>query len=169
MAISRPLKVRVNRAGATVRSRGGYYASAEVPGEAPEDRRAAFLRAARNPLDATALRLVVALDAAQGDAARLAVTTSVEASDLMLRQENGRWVGEFDIGYVQRASAGAGRSMVDVAVTLNMTPAEYAAALERGVVVRQELSASDSADDLRVVVRDAVSGAAGSVPVPRRR
>ena len=51
-------------------------------------------------------------------------------------------------------------------IRLDLAPATYAKALDAGLILRKELPITGSARRLKVIVRDAVTGATGSVDIP---
>jgi hypothetical protein len=161
------LSVKVKRPGVTVRHRTGYVA---LPDEstAAADRAEGLERALANPLEATGIRLMAAIKPDAPAPGRLAVRIMIEPADLSFREVDGRWTVKLDMAYVQQPTpAGAGMTMVKDEVNLHMRPEAYAKTREEGLVVQKVLPAAASAHKLRIVVRDAGSGAAGSVEIPR--
>jgi VWFA-related protein len=161
------IKVSVNRPGVTVRHRGGYSALADEAAPA-SDRQASLMQAARSPLDATGVRLVVATRPGTPAPGRLDLRVIIEASDIALTGKGGRWAGKIDLAFVQQPTPdGKGATLIKDYVDINLTPEAYAKALEQGLIVPKELSMASSAYRLKVVVRDAHSGAVGSVEILR--
>jgi VWFA-related protein len=161
------IKVSVNRPGISVRHRGGYLA---LPDEAvgTNDRQASLMQTARSPLDATGVRLVVATRPDTPAPGRLALRILIEASDLALTEKGGHWVGKIDLAYVQQpAPDGKGATLVKDEVNINLSPQDYAKVIEEGLIIPKEASMASSAYRLKVIVRDAHSGAAGSVEILR--
>jgi hypothetical protein len=99
---------------------------------------------------------------------RLAVRIMIEPADLAFREVDGRWTVKLDMAYVQQPTpAGAGMTLVKDEVNLHMRPEAYAKTREEGLIVQKVLPAAASTYKLRIVVRDAGSGAVGSVEIPR--
>jgi hypothetical protein len=158
--------VRVNRPGVTERHRGGYFASAEEqPTE--HDRQEALRSAAGNPLEATGVRMVVTLKPNVPAPGRLSVRTAIELTDLALTLREGRWRGRVDVVYavLSALDTQAAKGIQDD-IRLDLTPATYVKALEAGLILHKELPIPDSARRLKVIVRDSVTGATGSVDIP---
>ena len=160
------LKVRVNRPGVTVRHRGGYFAFAGEEASA-RDRQEDLRSAAANPLEATGVRMVVTLKPNVPAPGRLSVETNVELTDLALTLKEGRWRGRMDVIYAvwSALDTEAAKGMQDD-IRLDLAPATYAKALDAGLILRKELPITGSARRLKVIVRDAVTGATGSVDIP---
>lgn len=128
------------------------------------------MAAARSPLEATGIRLVVATRPDTPSPGRLAVRVIVETRDLALTNKNGRWSGKLDVVYVQQSVPdGKGTKLAHDQVDMNLTEEEFAKAAEEGLIIPKELSAASSAYRLKVVVRDANTGAVGSVEIPREK
>ncbi len=161
------IKVSVNRPGVNVRHRGGYLALADEAAQA-SDRQASLMQAARSPLDATGVRLVVATRPDTPAPGRLALRMLIEVNDIALTEKGGHWVGKVDLAYVQQPTPdGKGATLVKDELDIRLTPEAYAKALELGLIVQKDLSLASSAYRLKVVVRDVNSGATGSVEILR--
>jgi len=161
------LKVQATRPGLSVRCRSGYFAWAERPAS-KEERRAAFLQLVQNPVEATGIRIDIAAKPDIPNKGNLSLRTRIEPADLSLRQDNGRWLGAVDIGYVHRDPGSGQTAMVEDTISFDMTHAEHDLALQQGVIAQKALKLPPGATEVQVVVRDATSGAAGSVVVALR-
>jgi VWFA-related protein len=161
------LSVKVNRRDVSVRHRTGYVALADES-TAAADRADGLERALANPLEATGIRLMAAIKPDTPAPGRLAVRIMIEPADLAFREVDGRWTVKLDMAYVQQPTpAGAGMTLVKDEVNLHMRPEAYAKTREEGLIVQKVLPAAASTYKLRIVVRDAGSGAVGSVEIPR--
>jgi VWFA-related protein len=164
-----PIKVAVKRPGVTLHHRGGYFATADESA-APANREEALNTAIANPVEATNIRLVVAIKEDTPTAGRLAVRTLIDPADLRLVLKDGRWTGQFDIAYVQQATPqGASVAVTKHQMDLKLAAEAYRKALDMGIVAQDHLNAASSAYRLRVVVRDVTTGATGTVEVMRRK
>jgi VWFA-related protein len=162
----RALQVRVKRPGLQVRHRRGYFALPDEPGD--EAHRRAVLDAAMwSPIDASRLGLTVrALPA--GNALELEL--AIDLRDLALRQQDGKWVGTLDLMLVQLSADARNLKGVSHVVNLQLNPETYRVARERqAVVLTERLGIVSGATLLRVLARDASSGALGSVSIPLAR
>jgi len=161
------IKVRVNRPGVSVRHRGGYLA---LPEEArvESNRQTALLEDAHSPLESTAIRLVVATRPDTPSAGRLDLRVIIEAKDVAFSRKDRSWAGKIDLAYVQQPTPdGKGTTLLKDNVELKLTPENYARIIEEGLIIPKQLSMDSFAYRLKVVVRDANSGAVGSVEIPR--
>ena len=162
----RTLQVRVKRPGLQVRHRRGYFALPDEPGD--EAHRRAVLDAAMwSPIDASRLGLTVrALPA--GNALELEL--AIDLRDLALRQQDGQWMGTLDLMLVQFSADARNLKGVSHVVNLQLNPETYRVARERqAVVLTERLGIVSGATLLRVLARDASSGALGSVSIPLAR
>jgi VWFA-related protein len=162
----RALQVRVKRPGLQVRHRRGYFALPDEPGD--EAHRRAVLDAAMwSPIDASRLGLTVrALPA--GNALELEL--AIDLRDLALRQQDGQWMGTLDLMLVQLSADARNLKGVSHVVNLQLNPETYRVARERqAVVLTERLGIVSGATLLRVLARDASSGALGSVDIPLGR
>lgn len=147
-------------AGATLRYRKRYLASKQDPrlntppvGELAVD-----------PLNATAITLA---GYAEPDPARPGVQkvhVMVDLRDLRMEHMGDHWKGAFDLGLylLDRAGARGGAQVIN----LNLTDAQVNKALASGMVVDSAIDTRNQSAELRAVVRDKISGAAGSVRIP---
>jgi VWFA-related protein len=95
---------------------------------------------------------------------KLNVTVQIDPSGLTLRPEKGAVVGQVELYY---AVVGAdGKSKVDTSkVNLKLTEAQAEQLGQNGLVLPKELGKPGNAKRLRILVRDAESGAGGVVDV----
>jgi VWFA-related protein len=160
------LKVNVNRPGATVRHRGGYFAFAEEQATVPS-RQEDLRSVAASPLEATGVRMVVTLKPNVPAPGRLGVETTIELADLALTLQEGHWRGRLDVAYAMWSTLDT--QIVTGSqdeVRLDLEPATYRKALDAGFTLHKELPIPDSAHRLKVIVRDPANGATGSVEIP---
>ncbi|MBI1749810.1 MAG: VWA domain-containing protein [Acidobacteria bacterium] len=161
------LKVKVNRPGLRVRARTGYYAEAEA--RLDEKRVSSLLKeAAASPLDATSVGITVRVEPAEVAGKKgLKVSVEVETRDITLHHENGRWVGGLDFLFGQRSAEGQTITGISQTVDMHLKDETYQQLVSKKTVSLSHLMELDAQPfQLRVVVRDALSGAVGSVTIP---
>ncbi|MGH9863331.1 MAG: VWA domain-containing protein [Candidatus Acidiferrales bacterium] len=164
------ITVKVKRAGLRIRHRRGYYAFAH-PRQDVASRRAALRDALWSPLDSTALGLTVRLAPAAADttdAEGLNVALQVDPSNVTLAKSGDAWRGSLDILLVLLSAEGEAVSTSYKPFDLNLRPEDYEK-LQRGMTLTTRLGLVAGAERLRVVVRDAESGAMGSLTAPLPR
>jgi hypothetical protein len=165
----RPIKVLVKRQGVNVRHRQGYYARTGLPVE-NTDRLALLKDAAENPLDATGVGVTVRLRPFKSDAGdQVEVIVSVDPRDLTLQPENGRWTGLVDVWSAQYSNKGEALAGISKTVAADLKEGTYQKVMQEGLSVLLKATVEREAQELRVVVRDAPSGAVGSVRIPLRK
>jgi len=168
----RSIKVRVNRPGVEVRHRQGYFASPAPTGSAKTKDRMAMLKAAAlNPLEATEVGVTVRLTPFTGPrgAHKLQIDISPDLNDLAFQQRNGRWRGLFDVLAGQYSNQGKSLGGSTKSLSENITNATYQEILKKGLTITFYQDVARRADEVRVVVRDGLSGLTGSVKIPLRQ
>ena len=162
----REIKVQMNRPGLHLRYRRGYFALPDVPLEFKQ-REALLREAVGSPLQATGLGLNIRVQPVDVPGARtLKMDLQLDPRDISLQPEGDRWVGAVDLLFVQIAADG--RQITGEAKTFNMRLQRqtYDSIMKDGLVLTRTLPLADGAAQVRVVTRDATSGALGSVTIP---
>jgi VWFA-related protein len=165
----RSIKVRVNIPGVEVRHRQGYFASPVPAGSVgTKDRMAMLKEAALNPLEATGVGVTVKLTPFTGPtgAHKLEIDISPDLSDLTFQQVNGRWTGLFDVLAGQYSKQGKSLRGTTKTLSENMTNATYQEVMRKGLTITFYQDVAPRAEELRVVVRDGLSGSTGTVKIP---
>jgi len=165
----RAIKVRVNMRGVEVRHRQGYFAStAGAESVKKKDRMALLKEVALNPLEATGVGVTVRVRPFKGTNGgyKIEINVSPDLNDLTFQPVNGRWTGLLDVLAGQYSKQG--RSLRGTTKTLseNMTNATYQEVMRKGMMIGFYQDVSRTAEEVRVVVRDGLSGATGSVKIP---
>ena len=163
----RNIKVRVRRDDVVVRHRGGYFAF-PPPVMTAERKREAVLDALHSPLDATALPITIAArrGAVPGE---LIVTIHLERGSLVLEQTGERWHGEIELALAQALPDGRLFSSLDKVIPVKLTDAQRTQFQRDGLTLSHTITLRDDAHQLRVVARDGVGGAVGTVTVAASR
>jgi VWFA-related protein len=145
------LTVKVAKKGLDVRHRQDYFAFQE---QAPTDQqlRETLAQLVGEPLDATAIGLMAGME---GDR-QLAL--KINLGDLHLDQKDEHWVGAIDVAIHFDKET----KMNLQTFNLQMTRDQLLAALKSGFVLRKTIPGSQTGD-VRVVVQDRATGAAGSL------
>lgn len=154
------LGIKAKSSGATLRFRKRYLASKEDPRRQTPP----VPVLAADPLEATAVQLAAY---AQPDSDRPGyqrVDVSVNVNDLTLTHEADRWTGAFEMGLAVNGEMGAAGSLQ--IFNLNLTDEQLHQAQTSGLVVHGSVNTRNELVNLRAVVRDKTSGAAGAVRVP---
>jgi hypothetical protein len=162
----RDIKVKVNRPGANVRSRKGYFAMRDAPQD-EKTRKAEIIGAVWSPLDATAVSVNARVDFVDKPQPNsMSVFTQIDPMSLSLTKKESRWVGSIDVFFVQKDEQGHQFNGVSDTITLNLTDATYKEALQKGFIYRKIFPKAPKATNLRIVVRDTPSGSVGSLTIP---
>lgn len=152
------LTVKVSRRGGSVHHRGGYLASKSVAGS---DQAASLEELLRDPLEATDLGLLALAipDAAKPGA--FEVRVKMDLHDVQLERANARRSGAVDLSFLL---VGTGKVWTKT-IRIDIRDDQFDAALDKGITSNQLLETDGKARDLRVVVQDRTTGAAGSVRI----
>ena len=157
------IKVKVNRPGVDIRYRRGYFARADQ--KLDKNQRITVLReAVASPIDAVGVGLTARLGPTKGTTRNVQVL--IEARDLTLVEQQGNWAGVFDLLLVQRSGEGQNVDTFAHTQDLNLSKAQYDQVLKEGIVLGLDIDMKPEGQTLRVVVRDATSGAIGTVSLP---
>jgi VWFA-related protein len=154
----RKIEVKVKRRGVQVRHREGYFA---LPPDAlfTRPRQAAVAAAVSSPLEATAIAIDVTVTPHN---AQYQLAIRLDPSALAFRSDNGTWSGEVDVAVAQVLG---NREFVrdDQALPLSGDDAARERLLAEGVRLTRSLDLRPDARQVRIIVRDAVTGTIGSL------
>ena len=165
----RSIKVRVNVPGVEVRHRRGYFTSPAPAASVKTKNRMAMLKqAASSPLEATGVGVMVRLTPFKGPtgAHKLEIDISPDLNDLVFQQVNGRWTGLFDVLAGQYSKQGKSLGGTTKSLSENLTNATYQEIMRKGLTMTFYQDVARRAEEVRVVVRDGLSGSTGSVKIP---
>jgi VWFA-related protein len=162
----RELKVKVNRSGAHLRYRQGYYASAG--GSDSDDAvKSALQQAAVSPLETTSLGIVVnGKIVAPTSARNLQLQIALDPKQFLLKESGDRQKGALDMAFVQRDASGNILVGDKQHLELNFEQKQYEFLCKAGMVLQRSVTVQPQSDEIRVVVRDLGSGSVGSVTIP---
>lgn len=158
------IKVVVKTAGTQVRYRKGYFATPDPVYQAAEVK-ADVETAVWSPVESTGLRLQVMVNPSQTPK-MLELKIGVDTRELRLVEEKGLWKGAVDLAYVQLGPAERSVLFDYKHLNLSLEKKTYDALMLMGTVFTHEFTVAPKTSILRVVVRDASSGALGTVTIP---
>jgi VWFA-related protein len=157
-----------NRSGVKLRYRKGYFDVAEKP-EDDQSRKAELRDAVWSPIDASAMGILAAVKPVPDNPASIDIALKIDHTTIGLQQEQSRWQGRLDVLFVQRDDQGNEYNGFDDQVNLNLTQETYNKLIADNLSYHRVVPRAAAAKLLRIVVRDASSGAIGSVTVPLNR
>lgn len=160
----RKLEVKVARPDVELHYRRGYFAQPDEPADAWY-RQQVLDASLWSPVDATGLRLTVAVTPVAGGGRDLAL--QVDAGDITFRHREDRWECSLDVWLVQLD--GKERQLKTSAHTnnLRLEQAMYDRVMQvKGLALAERVDPQPEALLLRVLVRDVGSGALGSLTIP---
>jgi VWFA-related protein len=152
------LTVKVDRKGVDLRFRKGYFAlrRRDAAQESPEQTVSQLLQSS---LDATAVGITAEAGPDAAQAGHFDARLVIDIRTLQLEHRDGVSSGGVEIALLVDGS----KSVQTLTRTFEIPDGALAAALQSGLEVLAPIEAPAEARDLRVVVRDRATGAAGSV------
>jgi len=163
----RGIKVQVKRPGLRVRHRRGYFALGDKPLD--EKQTEVLLReAARSPMEASGLGLTARVEKTGDPASQmtLRVRLQIAPNDITLDLFEGFWIGRLEIMLVQRDAEGQELWSDFRVLNLRLPTASYERVERQGLILNRRVRIAAGANEVRFCVRDARSGALGSVHIP---
>jgi VWFA-related protein len=162
----RDIKIAVNRPGLDVRFRKGYFALRPAA-QTVDSRRREMRAAVWSPLDSTAIPLGARVDLLEQPPNTINVFIQLDPSTISFRKDGDRWKATLDVAYVQKDEHGrlTGDGDVDT-LAMTLTEENYRTLMQQGMIRQHRSPRVAGATVLRIVVRDADTGAVGSVTVP---
>lgn len=162
------LKVKVNRPGAHVRTRKGYYALPE-PQVTQNIRPARISQATSRLLESHEIDFTVRVGAADSDqknSRTLSVSVLLDPRQLDLKEHDGRWAGVVDLLFYQLDAQSQVIHTLKQPYQLNLLPTTYDRAPGEGFALTKVVQVLPEATQLRVVLRDSSTGMAGAAGIP---
>ncbi len=155
------LSVKVARKGVEVRARKGYYAAAQKI-LTEKERRDSMREILDSALDATGIGLAARVEPVPNKADAYDLFLTFDLSQIHLDREGDRWVATIDfLTYFPQAKKPNGE---DQALKITLTERSLREALASGYTLHRAWNAQPPArGDLRLVVQDRTTGAAGSI------
>jgi len=162
------IHVLVNRPGAHVRSRRGYYAKPDTSNNL-RAREASLLEALWNPVDATGMSFRLAIEAPPSrNAPAVTLVFSIPWREVLLEGLDGSWKGGLELLFLQNDAQGKNLSLEQRHIDLAYEDSRLEELQRDGFRIARALSLASATDSLRVVVSDSLTHQIGSVRVPLR-
>jgi VWFA-related protein len=167
----RKIKIRVNAPGARLRYRQGYYAFPDRSDTVSQIKNE-LQEAALSPLEATSLGLSVTakvIDSVDPSAARnLDLRMSLDPKQFLLQEEAGHEKGALDLLFIQLDSSNKIITAEKRHFALDFARKEYEFLAKAGLILEGHFTVVPQSSEIRVLIRDAGSGALGSVAIPAK-
>jgi VWFA-related protein len=165
----REIKVHTDKKGVHLRYRLGYYALPDEP--TTDEEKARLMEDAKwSPLESTDLGLEVIADPVNGaDGRQLQVQVRIASNQLHFEQVESHWKDSLELVWVEIGPGGQSLGKIQKTVGLDVPPDAYDALITKGISFSENLKIRNDAIEVRLVARDAGSGAIGSVIIPLTR
>ena len=161
------IKLKVKRPGVQVHYRRGYFAFGDQPVPDQKKRDELIREAVNGPLDSTALGLSVQADAVDVPGAqRLKASITIDSKDIQFNLNGDRWDGSVDVFYAERDASGKVLVAENKAINMNLTQPTYNSVTKNGLRMQWDIGINGNAQTIRLIARDATTGALGSVTIP---
>ncbi|MGA8036632.1 MAG: VWA domain-containing protein [Candidatus Acidiferrales bacterium] len=160
----REVRVEAKRPGMKVQTRRGYFAVPDTP-PGPKERQYVIAQAARSPLDATEIGVTAAAQESSAPQS-LKITVSVDMEDVVMAQQDGKFTGSVDVVLLSLDDQNKIVSAFDETFPLHIPPDDFKRVLANGLTTTKDLEVPNGAIQVRVVVRDATTGALGTARIP---
>jgi VWFA-related protein len=165
----RKIKVKVNRPGLQARTREGYFAVPEMP-EKTKNVEEAMARIANSPLDATAIGFAVRITPLPVDTAKqITVTLHFDPRPIQFTPNDGRENADIQYAIFELDENGKVLTGTDKSANISVPEAQYQTALKEGMGFDNTLPLLSNANELCVILRDNLTGSAGSVHIPLQK
>jgi hypothetical protein len=162
------VEVKVNRPGLEVRHRKGYFAVATQK-QASSQRSAVLQAAVASPIGASGLGLTLRIDPVEGRPSAYRLAVRVEPGGIALEQRGDESRGALDVIVAQIRADGADGRSFDNRVDISVSGERLQQFLRDGLRIEHTVTLMPEAERLRVVVRDARTGAIGAIGVSRQQ
>jgi hypothetical protein len=145
-----------------LRYRRGYL-DQNAPPQDEKQRRAELADSVWSPMDANGIGLRASLrQTTEG----IDVSLRVDPKSIFLEPQGDRWAGKLDLLFVQKEQHGRQVSGVDDTVSMELSQPNYERVQRDGLTYHRVIPRQAQASELRVIVRDAATGALGSITAP---
>jgi VWFA-related protein len=165
----REINVKVKRPGVEVRSRKGYYATADTASAAQRDAQR-LTDAIKGPQESTDLGFDVQADGVIVNSVRqLKAKVTLDANQLRFQQNGDRSTDNITEHWAEFNDVGEQVGMSSQTINLKPSPDSLKELLQKGFTFSETVPVADGAAEIRLVLRDVGSGAIGSVIIPVAR
>ena len=158
------IKISVDRPGVSLRYRRGYYALRDTESSGDLEKKE-IRNLVWSPLDATAVPLNVRVELNR-EKNQYEVSVQIDPIGLTIEPEGDRWKGRMAIVSVLKANDGRKLGEARENIRMNLQQPTYEKVQREGIQYYRSVPIVHDAEILRVIVRDAPSGLAGTVTIP---
>jgi VWFA-related protein len=163
------IRVQVNRSGARVRARTGYLARADHA-VTKEEQDSFVVAAAYSPIEATAIKMIAHVHAANDSGAmRMVVFLEFDPRDISFQKVDTKREANAEVVYAQTDETGKVLEVPSTTLKLNFSAEQYEQIMKSGIAYRKDVPINPNAAELRVILRDTATGAIGSVIIPLKK
>jgi VWFA-related protein len=159
------IRVACTRPGVKLQWRERYFA---LPDSRPpiERMKAALMGAFQSPTDLAGIGVRTKLEPMEGDKLGVHLAIRVDPSDLLLREQGGKFSGALYLLISDRSNSAPLGEPAVLELKPDLTAEQYKTVLKEGLPISQDHPMSDAVRQVRVIVLDENTNAVGSVTFP---
>ncbi len=158
----RKIQVKVRLPGVKLRRRDGCAACSRNEAKAANAKED-IEHALRSPVTQTAVRLTAKVGTPNPQ--EIGVVLQADTRQVGFDKKDGVWTAGLDLVFSRQGQQGQGAA-AQSSIPLKLSGDQYRQAMEKGLLSRRTLARDPAASYLRIVVRDANSGAIGTLGAP---
>jgi VWFA-related protein len=159
------VRVTCNRKGVRVQSRERYYALPDAR-TAAERMKAALMMALQSQGDDPAIGLRATRAPLPGGGHGVHLEMRASLSDVLIREEGGKFQGSFYVLISDRGAAGPLGEPTVLELNPALTAEQYQTAMEHGLPLVRDHPTGDAVHDIRLIILDRNTNAVGSITIP---
>ena len=166
----RKIQVQVNRPGATVLARGGYFALPDSRPVPPKNRFEFLSQIAASPIESSQLPLTVHIATPSGaKGPKIDAKVHLDPQLMLTNLDNGHHKGSFEVMFMQLDPKNKLLDATQKDVDADLDPNEFDAVSQKGWDLPVQLNFKPGTTLLCVILHDKASDAVGSVRIPLAR
>jgi len=159
------IHITCERKGVKLQIRERYYA---LPDSRPpmERMKAVLMEAFQSPTDLAGIGVRTKLEPMQGDKLGVHLDIRVDPSDLLLREQGGKFSGAVYLLISDRSSSAPLGEPAVLDLKPDLTAEQYKTVMKEGLAIAQDHPTSDAVRQVRIIILDQNTNAVGSVTFP---
>jgi VWFA-related protein len=159
------IHITCERKGVKLRTRERYYALPDS--RPPVDRmRAVLIGALQSPTDLDEIGLRTKISPMEGDKMGVHLDIRIDLSDLLLREQGGKFSGALYLFISDRANSAMLGDPTFSELRPDLTAEQYKTVMKEGLPLAQDHPTADAVRQVRIVVLDQNTNAVGSLTIP---
>jgi VWFA-related protein len=159
------IEVTCGRAGVRVQVRERYYALPDSR-PAPDRMKAVLMAAFQSASDAAEIGVRTKIAPLEGDKPGVHMEIRINPSDILLREQGGKFTGAIYFLISDRGASGPLGEPIVASFNFDLTHAQHDTVMKEGIPLEQDHPTTDAVRQVRLIVLDQSTNAAGSLTFP---